>query len=68
MGLSASLCSYASEMQVEAPDAVPPAEILRLSVGSWLGWLAAAACVALGVYVFWQRQTRGSNVAATQPE
>jgi hypothetical protein len=50
MGLSASLCSYASEMQVEAPDAVPARKIIPLSVGSWLGLLSAAACAVLALY------------------
>jgi hypothetical protein len=58
MGLSASLCSYASEMQVEAPDAVARAKIIRLGVSSWPGLLAAAAGVTLAFYVFWQRQSR----------
>jgi hypothetical protein len=66
MHLSASLCSYASEMQVEAPDALPAAKIIRLGVGSWLGFLAAAACVALAVYVFWQRPARDASAASLQ--
>lgn len=66
MALSASLCSYASEMQVEAPDGVPSAKILRLSLGSWLGFLAAAACLVLALYVFSQRPASNS-VAANPP-
>lgn len=61
MALSASLCSYASEMQVEAPDAVPAGRILHLGVGSWLGYLAAAACVVLTLYIFTQRPARHST-------
>jgi ferric-dicitrate binding protein FerR (iron transport regulator) len=68
MHLSASLCSYASEMQVEAPDAVPAAKIIRLGVGSWLGFLAAAACLVLAVYVFWHRPTRDSSSASLQAD
>ena len=67
MHLSASLCSYASEMQVEAPDAVPPANVIRLSVASWLGWVAAAACLVLGLYLFWQRPARDSSTASLPP-
>ena len=67
IGLSASLCSYASEMQVEAPDAPPPAKIIRLSVGTWLGSLAAAACVVLALYVFWQRPNRQASAPDPQP-
>ncbi len=48
-GLSASLCSYAGEMQSEAPDAVHPSALARR-----LKWLSAivsiAACLAL---FFW---------------
>ena len=68
MGLSASLYSYASEMQVEAPDAPAPSKIVRLGVGSWLGFLAAAACVVFAVLIFSQRPTRDTNAAGLQPE
>jgi ferric-dicitrate binding protein FerR (iron transport regulator) len=51
LGLSASLCTYASEMQVEAPDALPAApKILRPAFWLWVSPLAAAACV---VFVLW---------------
>jgi hypothetical protein len=63
MGLSASLYSYASEMQVEAPDAAPSPRIIRLGVGSWLGFLAAAACVVFALWIFSQRATRDTTTA-----
>jgi hypothetical protein len=63
MGLSASLYSYASEMQVEAPDAAPSPKIIRLGVGSWLGFLAAAACVVLALWIFSPRPTRDTTTA-----
>ena len=66
MALSASLWSYASEMQVEAPEAVPPAKIIRLGISSWLGFLAAAACVVLALYIFSHRPT--PNFIATNPQ
>jgi ferric-dicitrate binding protein FerR (iron transport regulator) len=66
MALSASLCSYASEMQVEAPDAVPSRKILHLGVGSWLGYLAAAACLVLAFYILTQRPVRNSSGANSQ--
>ena len=51
LGLSASLCSYASEMQVEAPDAVPArSKLVHLAAWWWVSPLAAAACVLVG---FW---------------
>ena len=63
MDLSASLCSYASEMQVEALDAVSPSKIVRLGVGSWLGFLAAAACVVLALWIFSQHPMRNPTTA-----
>jgi hypothetical protein len=68
MGLSASLYSYASEMQVEAPDAAPPARIIRLGVGSWLGFLAAAACVVFALWIFHQRPLRDASSVGLQPD
>ncbi len=68
MALSASLCSYASEMQVEAPDTPPPAKVVPLGVGSWLGALAAAACVVFAFLFFWQRPARNSAAAAPQAD
>jgi Concanavalin A-like lectin/glucanases superfamily/FecR protein len=65
MALSASLCSYASEMQVEAPDVVPSGKVLRLGVGSWVGYLAAAACVVFALYIFTRRPAR--NLTAANP-
>lgn len=68
MGLSASLYSYASEMQVEAPDAVSSSKIVRLGVGSWLGFLAVAACVVLALWIFSQRPMRDITPAGLQPD
>ena len=56
MGLSASLISYAGEMQTEALDvAAAPVNIIKL-----LRWiiapLAAAACVAMTIWFGWLRQ------------
>ncbi|HVM47644.1 MAG TPA: LamG-like jellyroll fold domain-containing protein [Candidatus Acidoferrum sp.] len=68
MGLSASLCSYASEMQVEAPDAAPADKIIRVGFGSWLGWLAAAACLAFMLYVPFHRPAPEPVTANLQPE
>jgi hypothetical protein len=68
LGLSASLYSYASEMQVEAPDAVAPSKIIRLGVGSWLGFLAAAACVVFALWTFSQRSARDTTTAGLQPD
>jgi hypothetical protein len=55
MGLSASLFSYASEMQTEAPEPVSEGEkAIPLSV--WLfGSLAAAASLALVAWFAWPR-------------
>jgi len=68
LGLSASLCSFASEMQVEAPDAPAPTKIIRLGVGSWLSLLAAAACVVLAFWIFSQRPPREITAARVQPD
>jgi hypothetical protein len=68
MGLSASLYSYASEMQVEAPDAASSSKIVRLGVGSWLGFLAVAACVVLALWIFSQRPMRDTTTAGLQPD
>jgi hypothetical protein len=55
MGLSASLISYASELQTEAPEApVAPSNIIPLF--RWvLGSLAAAAAIALVAWLGWPR-------------
>ena len=68
MDLSASLYSYASEMQVEAPDAVAPSRIAKLGVGSWLAFLAAAACVVFALWIFSQRPVRDTSLAELQPD
>ncbi len=48
MGLSASLCSYASEVQSEAPAPVLKSKIVRPAAWRWaIGTLAAAAAVVL---------------------
>jgi ferric-dicitrate binding protein FerR (iron transport regulator) len=60
MGLSASLFSYAGEMQTEEPDAaVSFAKIIH--VGWWWKWwkfgaLAAAASIALVSWIEWPKQ------------
>ena len=51
--LSASLASYASEMQVEAPDAATSPGLLR-TILWWLSPLTAAALVILSIW-FWTR-------------
>jgi len=57
MGLSASLFGYAGEMQVEAPDAtVSLAKIIRVGWLWKLGSLAAAASIALMLWIEWPRQ------------
>jgi hypothetical protein len=54
-GLSASLFSYASEMQTEAPDAVSSRRTI-VSLPVWLfGSIAAAASLALVVWLAWPR-------------
>jgi hypothetical protein len=63
MGLSASLISYASEMQSEAPDAAPPSRA-RVHLLYWiLAPLAAAACVAA---VVWFDRPEQPLVAVTE--
>ena len=54
MAFSASLYQYASEMQVEAPDALPeePANVIRPFPWRWLSPLAAAAGVVLAFWLF----------------
>jgi ferric-dicitrate binding protein FerR (iron transport regulator) len=50
MGLSASLCDYANEMQAEAPDL--ESRIVRPAMWRWaIGALAAAAAVALAFWI-----------------
>ena len=68
VGMSASLFTYASEMQSEAPDALP-AKVIRPSAWWWAtGSLAAAACVVLGLWVgvFSQRDKAGEKLLADQ--
>src|SRR5277367_363103 len=50
MGLSASLCHYSGEMQLEAPDAAMRRRFLGLGSAGWGAILAAAACFAAIVY------------------
>ena len=64
MSLSASLCSYASEMQVEAPDAAPASKILQLGAGWWFGSLAAAAAAVALVFAIWVPRRPVPNMAA----
>ena len=52
LALSASLYTYGSEMQVEAPDAVPEARWAWLKAWWWSASLAAATCLILG-FVSW---------------
>lgn len=51
--LSSSLASYASEMQVEAPDAAASPSLFR-AILWWLSPLTAAALVVLSIW-FWTR-------------
>ncbi len=67
MGLSASLCSYASEMQVEAPDGRQN-KIIKLGVASWLGLLSAAACAVVAFSILSNRSRHDAAVAAAPPE
>ena len=58
MGLSASLVSYAGELQTEAPEEprVPAEPSNVISLVRWLaGSLAAAASIALVVWFSWPR-------------
>ena len=60
MGLSASLFSYASEMQTEESDTTAPAAKI-VDVGWWARWaklgaLAAAASLALVLWLEWPKQ------------
>src|SRR5947209_2695965 len=52
MALSASLYTYGSEMQVEAPDAVRATHCAWLRAWWWSVSLAAATCLILG-FVLW---------------
>jgi hypothetical protein len=53
ISLSASLCSYAEEMQTEAVDRASASKIIRLITGGWwFGSLALAASVVFAV-LFW---------------
>ena len=56
MGLSASLFSYASEMQTEEPEPVaPPAKLIHTGWW-WFGSLAAAASVVLILWLEWPKR------------
>ena len=67
MGLSASLYSYASELQVEAPDAPPSsARVIRLAAWSF-GSLAAAASIILALWLSHRPQPAAVSVE-TRPE
>lgn len=67
MGLSASLYSYASEMQAEAPDAfVPRPQVSIFSV--LLRWLAPLSAAAAIVLVFWLANVRPSKLAVKNDE
>ena len=51
-GMSASLCEYASELQVEAPDvARTPARVIRPAIWWTFCSLAAAALVMVGLWI-----------------
>ena len=66
MGLSASLCDYASEMQSEAPDALT--KIVRPAAWRWaIGTLAAAAAVALAFW-FGGMSERGHGTPVAEQE
>ena len=57
MGLSASLFSYASEMQAESAETVAPSEkIIHLGWFWKFASLAAAAAIALMVWIAWPKQ------------
>ena len=67
-GMSASLFTYASEMQSEAPD-MAHAKVIRPAAWWWAaGALAAAACVVFGLWlgVFSQRDGAGENLLANR--
>jgi len=67
MSLSASLCHYASETHADQPDIVSaPARAER----SWLWWIApvaAAACLAIVVWLF-NRESPSGNVVELRPD
>jgi ferric-dicitrate binding protein FerR (iron transport regulator) len=69
MGLSASLYSYASEMQAEAPDAYRPQQrpqpSLMAILFQWLAPLAATTAIAL---FFWMVSMRASKSAMPPDE
>jgi ferric-dicitrate binding protein FerR (iron transport regulator) len=68
LSLSASLYTYASEMQVEAPDAVPRSRILRLGPTWGFGLLAAAASLVFALWLFSMRAGHDSASVEAQPE
>ena len=57
IGLSASLCSYASEMQSEAPEPLPATSTIVRYLW-WFAPVAAAACLAL---VLWFKNQPGTQ-------
>jgi ferric-dicitrate binding protein FerR (iron transport regulator) len=65
MGLSASLCSYASEMQAEAPDVYRPRSRPGLAavLFRWLTPLAATTVIALLFWMASLRQTKSETPA-----
>jgi Concanavalin A-like lectin/glucanases superfamily/FecR protein len=65
MGLSASLYSYASEMQAEAPDVFAPRPNLISIAFRWLVPLAAAAVIMLA---FWLAKVNESKPDQTMVE
>ena len=68
LGLSASLCHYAGEMQSEEMDAVPVPEQNVVRAFAWgLGGLAIAASIALVVWFGFSGKTE-SLVASSAPE
>jgi ferric-dicitrate binding protein FerR (iron transport regulator) len=67
MGLSASLCDYANEMQAEAPDA--PSKVIRPAAWQWtLGALAAAAAVMLAFWFGMKESGVAPNSAVAEQE
>lgn len=56
VSLSASLSEYANEMQSDEETVPVSHHVHRVNFRAWaVGVLAAAACVALGLYVFYQK-------------
>src|SRR5437763_323533 len=68
MALSASLYTYASEMQVEAPDEGVLAKILHLGSSWGLGLVAAAASVMFALWLFSMKTPHGAAAVKMQSE